>query len=59
MDERDCHRQEIAAASEYVRVRREDLEWIVSLTDRKSRDAKYSPKFLRLAAALETSCPDQ
>ena len=57
MDEQDCHRQTIPGASEYARVRRDDLEWIVGLTERKSRDAKYSPKFLRLKAALETPCP--
>ena len=59
MDKQNRCRQPISGASEYVRVRREDLEWIVVLTERKSRDAKYSPKFLRLKAALETPCPDQ
>jgi hypothetical protein len=57
MDEQDCHRQSIPGASEYLRVRRDDLVWIVSLTERKSQDAKYSPKFLRLKEALQ--CPDQ
>ena len=58
MDEQAYYRQAIPGASEYVRVRRDDLEWIVSLTDRKSQDAKYSPKFLRIKEALEMQCQD-
>lgn len=38
---------------DFVLVRRDDLEWIVNLTERKSQDAKFSPKLLRLKAALE------
>jgi hypothetical protein len=59
MDEQDCHRQTIPGASEYVRVRREDLEVVVKLVEtwRQSKmiqSTKTNQANDRLKAALET-----
>ena len=59
MDEQDCHRQAIPGASEYVRVRREDLEVVVKLVaewrqSKMIQSAKTNIAHDRLKAALET-----
>ena len=36
-------------------VEHDDLKWIVELTERKSIDAKYSPKFLRLKKLVDNT----
>jgi hypothetical protein len=61
MDEQNCHRQEIPGASEYVRVRRDDLKIVVDCVfGRKSLPILGEDRAAgeRLEAALEAPCPD-
>jgi hypothetical protein len=63
MDEQDCHRERIFGASEYVRVRREDVREMAAMVEcMKTATTKAwedPPWYSRLKEALETSCPDQ
>ena len=62
MDEQNCYRQPIFGASEYVRVRRDDLKIAVEyIFNRKSLPMVGEDRAAgeRLEAALETPCPDQ
>jgi hypothetical protein len=61
MDEKDCHRQKIPGASEYVRVRREDLIWAreVIAAINNAANPITAPQLERIMAALEAPCPDQ
>ena len=54
MNEQNCYRQEIPGASEYVRVRREDLEFLLEFSEFVDEETRN-----RLEAALEVSCSDQ
>jgi hypothetical protein len=58
MDERDCYRQEIPGASEFVRVRRDDLEKAIDFMEH-SAGVYWITVCKRLKAALETQCHDQ
>jgi len=62
MDEQNCYRQPIFGASEYVRVRRDDLKIAVEyIFNRKSLPMVGEDRAAgeRLEAALEILCPDQ
>jgi hypothetical protein len=62
MDEQDCHRQTIPGASEYVRVRRDDLMGVLGLAKDHESYQKYGferAAIDRLKKALEPPCPDQ
>jgi hypothetical protein len=54
MDEQDCNRQKIPGASEYVRVRREDLEFLLEFSEFVDEGTRN-----RLKDALETQCQGQ
>jgi hypothetical protein len=54
MDEQECHRQTIPGASEYVRVRRDDLEFLLEFSELVDEGTRN-----RLKEALEASCPGQ
>ncbi len=58
MDEEECNRQAIPGASEYVRVRREDLKKAIDFMEHTA-GVYWSTVKDRLKEALETPCPDQ
>ena len=54
MDKQNCCRQPISGASEYVRVRRDDLEFLLEFSEFVDEETRN-----RLEAALEILCSDQ